>query len=262
MRARDFAYFDLTGPVGLAHRGGAFYRPNMGRENTIAAFRRAVDLGFRYIETDVRATADGAVVTFHDDRLERVTDGRGLLREQSYDQINQARTVGDDTIPLLDEVLEEFPDTRFNIDCKSDIVVDPLVEVIRRHAAIERVCIASFSGRRLARVRQELGPRLATATGTPGVAGLRMAPLTLSRVLRSRAPVLQIPCRHEIGGAMVTLITPRLVRRVHALGKQVFAWTIDDPEEIRRLLDLGVDGIVSDRIDVLREVFAERGLRV
>ncbi|MEI2777664.1 MAG: glycerophosphodiester phosphodiesterase [Tetrasphaera sp.] len=262
MRASDFPFFDLTGPVGLAHRGGAYFRPNMGRENTIAAFRKAVDMGYRYIETDVRATSDGELVTFHDDRLERVTDGRGLLREHTYEQIQRARTVADDTIPLLDDVLEEFPDTRFNIDCKSDLAIEPLVTVIRRHRAIPRVCIAAFSGKRLAAIRKELGPTLATATGAPGVAGLRLAPLTLSRLLRSAAPVLQIPVQHDVRGATITLVTPRLVRRAHALGKQVFAWTIDDPAEMGRLLDIGVDGIISDRIDVLRDVFAARNLPV
>lgn len=261
MRAADHPYFDTTGPVGLAHRGGAAYGPNVGRENTIAAFAAATDLGFRYLETDVHATSDGVLVAFHDDVLDRVTDAAGAIADLPYAVVAAARTSAGDGIPLLDEVLETFPDARINIDVKAVGAIEPLVESIRAHKAIDRVCVGSFSTARLAAVRKALGPRLATAMGPRGVAQLRFSPHLLSRVLHSPAPVLQIPTAHLIRGRRVRLVTPGLVRRVHGLGKHLHVWTIDDPAEMGRLLDLGVDGIVTDRPDTLREVFAERGLR-
>ncbi len=259
MRASDHPYFRSDRPVALAHRGGSFYGPNLGRENTIAAFANAVELGYGYLETDVQATRDGMLVVFHDDRLERVTDGRGVIAEQTYAEIRTARTVAGDVIPTLDEVLEEFPGTRFNIDCKTEAAVAPLVEVLRRHAAVDRVCVGSFSTKRLTAVRAALGPALATAAGTRGVAAMRFTPRIASRLVHSPAPVFQIPLTTDIAGRTVRTFTTGLLRRAHRLGKHVHVWTVDDRAEMERLLDLGVDGLVSDRIDVLRDVFTARG---
>ncbi|MBK6886103.1 MAG: glycerophosphodiester phosphodiesterase [Tetrasphaera sp.] len=259
MRAADHGYFRTDRPVGLAHRGGSFTSPNLGRENTIAAFRTAVRLGFGYIETDVQATADGVLLVFHDDRLERVTDGRGVIATQRYAEVARARTVAGDPIPTLDEVLEEFPQTRFNIDCKTPQAVAPLVDTLTRHRAVGRVCVGSFSAARLASLRSALGPQLATAAGPRGVAGLRFTPGVLSRLLHSSAPVLQIPLITQVGGRPVRIFTEGLLQRAHRLGKHVHVWTIDEPTEMERLLDLGVDGLVTDRIDLLADVFAGRG---
>jgi glycerophosphoryl diester phosphodiesterase len=138
--------------------------------------------------------------------------------------------------------------------------IGPLAETIRAHGAIDRVCVGSFSDQRLRAVRQVLGPRLATAAGPRGVATLRFAPRALSRWVRDRAPVLQIPTQHTVAGRRVELVTPTLVETVHRLGKHLHVWTIDDAAEMHRLLDLGVDGIVSDRIDTLADVLADRGI--
>ena len=262
MRAADHPYFDLTGPVGLAHRGGALYAPNAQRENTIAAFRHAIDLGFRYLETDVHATADGALVAFHDTHLDRVTDGSGAIAALRHTDLAQVRTPTGDGIPLLAEVLEEFPGAHVNIDVKAPGAIAPLVETVERMQVRDRVCVGSFSERRLRAVRKALGPRLATAAGMTGVASLRFTPWVVSRLLHSPAAVLQIPTHHVVRGRRVELVTPALVRRAHDIGKHVHVWTIDEPDEMHRLLDLGVDGIVTDRPDALREVFAERGLTV
>ncbi|CCI54326.1 glycerophosphodiester phosphodiesterase family protein [Nostocoides jenkinsii] len=259
MRAADHPYFDNDGPIALAHRGGSFYAPNIGRENTIAAFAEAVSLGYRYLETDVHATADGRLVAFHDDRLERVTDGRGAIASLPYAEVDRARTVGGDAIPLLDDVLDAFPETRFNIDCKAPGAVAPLLDAVARHNAYDRVCLASFSAKRLTQLRAGGGTRLATSAGPRGVVALRFTPHLVSRLLHSGAPVLQIPVTHELRGRALRTFTEGLLGRAHALGKQVHIWTIDDPAEMHRLLDLGVDGLVTDRIDVLADVLAERG---
>lgn len=259
MRADDFAYLDAPTPIGLAHRGGAAYEPNVGLENSLAAFGRAVDLGYRYLETDVHASADGELVAFHDARLDRVTDGQGALADLPYADIARARIGGAEPVPRLAELLEAFPHVRFNIDVKADGAVDPLVRVLRAHDAVDRVCVGSFSGSRLHAVRRALGPRLATAAGQVGTGHLRFAPGLTLRWLATPAPVLQIPESHVVAGRRVRLVTPGFVERVHRLGKHLHVWTVDDRADMERLLDWGVDGIVSDRIDTLAEVLADRG---
>lgn len=259
MRASDFPYLDAPTPIALAHRGGAAYGPNVGRENTLAAFRRAVDLGYRYLETDVHATRDGVLLAFHDDHLDRVTDGTGAIAERTYADVRSVRVAGSEPVPRLDDLLEELPEARFNIDVKSPGGVAPLVEAVRRHAALDRVCVGSFSERRLRAVRAGLGPRLATAAGQVGTGLFRFSPRLLLRWLQTPAPVFQVPETHVVAGRTVRVVTPQLVRRAHAFGKQVHVWTVDARADIERLLDWGVDGIVTDRIDTLAEVLAERG---
>ncbi len=263
MRAADFPYLAGPTPLALAHRGGAGYGPNVGFENTLSAFRVAVDMGYRYLETDVHATSDGHVVAFHDTVLDRVSDVRGAVADLSLDSVRGARIGGSEGVPLLAELFEEFPDTCVNIDVKADLALRPTVREILRHGATERVCIGSFSERRVRAARAALGPTVATAAGQVGTAVLRFTPGVLSRLLHTPAPVLQIPAQHRVGGHTVTLVTPGLLRRAHALGKHVHvwfhAWSQEDAAEMHRLLDLGVDGIVTDHIDVLRDVLAERG---
>ena len=260
VRAADFAYFDAPTPIGLAHRGGAKLAANLHLENTMAAFREAVRLGYRYLETDVHATRDGVLLAFHDSRLERVTSGAGRIADLPYAVVRGARIHGREEIPLLSDLLEELPDARVNIDVKAAGAVQPLADLIESHNAIDRVCVGSFSDRRLRAVRRLLGPRLATSTGPAEVAALRLAPRRVSGWLRSPSAALQIPTHHVIGGRRIELVTPALVARAHSRGKHVHVWTIDDATEMHRLFDLGVDGIVSDRIDTLAEVLGERGV--
>jgi len=260
VRAADFAYFDAPTPIGLAHRGGAKVAANLHLENTMAAFRHAVDLGYRYLETDVHATRDGRVVAFHDHVLDRVTDQQGRIADLPWAAVRDARVGGSEAIPLLSDLLEELPDARLNIDVKAAGAIEPLAAVVRAHDAVDRVCIGSFSRTRLRAVRSLLGPAVATAAGPSEVGVLRFAPRLVADWLRSPAAVLQVPTGHVVGGRRLDLVTPALVDRVHAMGKHVHVWTIDDAAEMHRLLDLGVDGIVSDRIDTLADVLAERGV--
>lgn len=263
MRARDFAYFDGALPTGLAHRGGAKYPPNVGVENTVAAFRRAVDLGYRYLETDVHATVDGVVVAFHDPALDRVTDATGAIKTLPYAVVAQARIGGSEPIPTLAQLLEEFPDTRFNIDIKDDPALEPTLALITSMGAIDRVCVGSFSERRLRLARRAVGPRLATSAGTWGVSSLRLSPALLSRVLHTPAPALQIPVSHRVAGRHLDIVTASLVTVAHRLGKHVHvwfqSWDHEDADQMHRLLDLGVDAIVTDHIDVLKAVLESRG---
>ena len=244
-------YLDVDGPIAFAHRGGAEEFP----ENTLRAFRHAVDLGYTHVETDVHATADGVAVAFHDDSLDRVTDGRGVVNDLDWSQVRQARVAGTDPIMLLDELLEALPDTRINIDPKSDAAVGPLVEVLRRTDAIERVCVCSFSDRRTRQVRDQIGAALCVGAGPRGIARLLAASARLGTPASFDFHAAQVPVRSK----GLTLVRAAMVAAAHRHGVAVHVWTIDEPAEMHRLLDMGVDGIMTDRPSVLRQVMIERG---
>jgi glycerophosphoryl diester phosphodiesterase len=257
MRAAEYEYFSPPF-LALAHRGGARYEPNLHRENSRHAFEQAAALGYRYFETDVHATADGVLLAFHDDKLDRVTDRRGLLAQLPYAAVAEARIHGIDPVPRLDELLTAFPHARFNIDAKSPAAVDLLADTIAEHGAGDRVCLSSFGVQRLHRLRRRTGRSVASSASAAGVAANRFLPW-LTRVLNTPAPALQIPISHLFGTREVTMLTPRLIRTVHRAGKQVHVWTVDDADTIARLLDLGVDGIFTDRIDTLKDVLTAQG---
>jgi glycerophosphoryl diester phosphodiesterase len=246
-------FLEHDGPLAIAHRGGALD----GRENSMAAFARAVELGYRYLETDVHVTADDVLVVFHDDRLDRVTDRPGEIGSLTWREVRAARIGGTDPIPLFADVLASWPDVRVNIDPKSDRAVGPLVRTIRAAGALDRVCIGSFSDDRLRRARAALGPRLCTSMGPGEVLRLRLAAWGL--LPRSAVPggpaCVQIPVRRRV----VPLAEQRLLSCAHELGLPVHVWTVNDPGQMHDLLDLGVDGIVSDDIVALRAVLRDRG---
>ncbi|MBD0692420.1 glycerophosphodiester phosphodiesterase [Streptomyces sp. CBMA123] len=248
-------FLDHPGPLAFAHRGGELGHP----ENSLAAFEAAVALGYRYLETDVHATADGVLVAFHDSRLDRVTDRAGAVAELPWAEVRRARIGGSEPVPLLEDLLGAFPGARFNVDVKAAPAVGPLVETIRRTNAWDRVCVGGFSDSRLAAVRAAAGPRLATSLGPREVARLRLrslaGPLLPKRGARFAGICAQVPERHR----GIPVVDRAFVRAAHRLGLQVHVWTVDDPTRIRALLDLGVDGIMADRIDVLRDVLGERG---
>lgn len=258
MRARDYPYFD-TRFAAFAHRGGATYGPNAGHENTVAAFRTAVDMGYRYLETDVHATRDGVLLAFHDERLDRVTDGLGLIGDLTAADVARVRVGGTEPVPELDQLFEEFPQARFNIDIKSAAAIEPLVRCIEWHRAHDRVCVGSFGVDRIRAFRRLMGRRVATTVSAAGTAYNAYAPV-LPRLFNSPGVALQLPTTHEVGGRSVRTLTPRLLRNAHATGKVVHVWTIDDASTMEELVDQGVDGIFTDRIDVLKDVLSRRGL--
>ncbi|MCW2810012.1 MAG: putative glycerophosphoryl diester phosphodiesterase [Friedmanniella sp.] len=258
MQAADFGFFDSPF-LAFAHRGGAQYGPNLHRENSRHAFQTAVDLGYRYLETDVHATADGVLLAFHDDRLDRVTDRTGRIADLPYAAVAEARIHGVDPIPTLAELFEAFPAARFNIDAKAAGAVDLLADTIAEHGAQDRVCVSSFGVARLHRLRRRLGRTVPSSASAVGVAVNRFAPW-LTWALNTPAVALQLPVEQVLLGRMTRLVTADLVATVHRRGKQVHVWTIDEADEIERLLDLGVDGIFTDRVDTLKAVLLSRGL--
>ncbi|OYO22668.1 glycerophosphodiester phosphodiesterase [Enemella dayhoffiae] len=256
-RAADYPYFDAPF-IPLAHRGGTLLEANLGRENTAYAFEQAVRLGYRWLETDVHVTADGILIAFHDEQLDRVSDATGLIAELPWTELEQVR-IGGEPIPTLDELFERFPEVRFNIDLKAPGAVLPLARTIAAHRAHDRVCVGSFSTERLARFRRQVGRSVATSVNPAGVAWSAFAPL-LPRWTHDPGVAFQVPTTWPIAGREVTIVTPGLIARAHAAGQQVHVWTIDDPAEMHRLIDLGVDGLVTDRPDLLKRVCLERGL--
>ncbi|MBB6348289.1 glycerophosphodiester phosphodiesterase family protein [Nonomuraea muscovyensis] len=257
MYARRFAFLDHPGPLAFAHRGGAAE----GAENSAEAFERAVRLGYTYLETDAHATADGVLLAFHDHTLDRVTDRRGRISELPYRAVRQARIGGVHEIPLLEDLLGSWPETRFNIDVKQAAAIAPLAEAIRRTGSHDRICLTSFSDERLALARAAMGKEVCSALGPRGVAALRAAATTsgygrlLTRLSRAGVPCAQVP----VGFRGLRVTTGRLVRTAHAIGMQVHVWTINDPDRMEQLLDLGVDGIMTDNVTGLREVLDRRG---
>jgi glycerophosphoryl diester phosphodiesterase len=256
MHRTGYAFLDPEGPVlAFAHRGGARHPDLTGLENTTAAFAHAVSLGYRYLETDVHLTADGVLVAFHDTVLDRVTDGEGRIEDLAWSDLASVRIAGREPVPTLPGLVDAFPDARFNIDLKAAGAVAPLATYVTEHRLTDRVLIGSFSRRRLRRFRT-LVPGAATSASPVEVAAYVLLPARLARLLTRRVAALQIP--HRAGG--LTIASPRLVRRAHAAGLPVHVWTIDDPDEMRLLLDRGVDGLMTDRTDILRDVLRERGL--
>nr|WP_308121766.1 glycerophosphodiester phosphodiesterase [Actinotalea ferrariae] len=255
MTSRATAYLDHPGPIPFAHRG---FSP-AGLENSMAAFAAAVDLGFRYVETDVHATADGVLVAFHDATLDRVTDGSGRVAELPWATVRRARIGGVEPVPLLEDLLGAWPDLHVNVDVKADAAVGPVVDVLERTRAHDRVCVASFSDARRRAVLRGLSRPVTTSAGNASAAAFRGAAAVRSRRAARRAlhdvDCLQLPERHR----GIPVVTSASVAAAHAHGVPVHVWTVNDPADMRRLLDLGVDGLVTDRADLLRDVLVERG---
>jgi glycerophosphoryl diester phosphodiesterase len=250
-----FAFLDHAGPIAFAHRGGASEAP----ENTWEAFRHAVDMGYLYIETDVHASSDGVVVTIHDPDVSRTSERSGLVREMAWSDLAAVRLSGSaDPVPRLDDALAAWPDVRWNIDAKHDSVVGPLIETIHRAGALDRVCITSFNDRRLARIRRAMGPKLCTGLGPAATAILRLVSVVpTAHSLTSRLAgfgAVQVPLRQ----GRIPVVDRRLVEAAHRLELEVHVWTIDDPATMGELLDMGVDGIMTDRPSTLREVLLQR----
>lgn len=277
-----------TAPLAVAHRGGA----GLAAENTLDAFGLSYALGVRYLETDVRVTADGACVAFHDAALRRVTGRRGMVRGATR------RELAGFGVPTLDEVLVAFPDACFTVDVKEGAAVAPLARTLRATSAAHRVCVAGAWDGWLAGVRAEVGPALTTAlgwralstlvAGLPGATfggeagasrhdmitcgfrtsdgarsagdqGSRAAPPPGSGAGAGAARTAAAGRFAHVPSRVVQVFGARLVARAHALGVRIIVWTVNDPAQMHRLLDLGMDGIITDRPDLLREVLVARG---
>ncbi len=248
----------LPDPIIFAHRGGTEFGP----ENSWLSLQSLEDLGVTHLETDVQLTADGQVVLCHDDTLERMFGTEGKVSDYTYEELREFQNEAGEAPALLSDVLVAFPDLYLNIDAKTNEVAQPLVKVLIEHGALDRVLVASFSERRLEKLRQEYGPELSTSLGVKAVVNLLMAAETVSSAKTWRVPgpsqgarAVQVPVKTK----GIRVITPRFVATAHAAGLAVHAWTVNDPEEMRNLVEMGVDGIVTDVPSVAVEVFKEMG---
>ena len=264
MIASHRPYLTSDGPLAFAHRGGSLEHP----ENTMASFTAAVELGYLHLETDTQLTRDGVLLAFHDETLDRVTDLHGQVSDHTLAEIRRAdaghsfsvdggrthpfRGTGV-TVPTLEEVLLAFPSTRFNIDAKQERVVAPLAALIDRLGAADRICIGSFRDTRLRRFRRLSQGRVCTSMGRSSIIAARLTSLA-GRMPAFGADCVQVPTA-QWG---VRIVDRAFVRAAHRGGLQVHVWTIDDRPTMERLLDLGVDGIMSDRPTLLREVLQGR----
>src|SRR5215467_14545407 len=264
------AFLDAPGPLAFAHRGGAAHAP----ENSWRAFEHAVGLGYRYLETDLQATADGVLVAFHDKTLTRVCGQQGRVCRLSHAQLSGARIGGTEPIPRLEDLLAAWPDVRFNLDVKDVPAIAPLPEVLRRTNAWDRVCVVSFSASRLRATRRALGRPVCMAASPLGTAMVRLGG---PRGRRDRGgpgqqgprqparPRQQWPLTDWLSRAGVrcvqvpaSMATGSFIGRAQALGLQVHAWTINDRPTMERLLDLGIDGVMTDETVALRDVLVAR----
>lgn len=246
------AYPSQVGPLAIAHRGGAGLAP----ENTLAAFGRSTALGIRYLETDVRITSDGQLACFHDETLDRVTSARGPVRHHTMAQLRRIG-VGGEPIVTLSEALEAFPHSRFTVDLKEASAIEPMARVLARRSEGERVCVAGAWDGWLRRLR-ELAPHAHTALGWRSLTTLiscARAGVSAPRWVRT-AEFAHVP----VSLGRVPVFVDRLVDKAHAHGIRVIVWTVDEPVLMDRLLDAGVDGIITDRPDLLREIYIRRGI--
>ncbi len=203
----------------------------------------------------MHATADGRLVAFHDATLDRVTDSRGRIARLPWSEVSRARVAGSEPLPLFEDLLEEFPDARWNVDVKAEAALGPLLGLVRRADAWDRVCVGSFSEARVARAHRLAGERLATSYGVRGVLGLRLRSYGVPAAVRAGAVCVQVP--ESSNG--VRVVDRAFVRTAHSRGLQVHVWTVNEPERMAALLDLGVDGIMTDHIETLRTVLSDRG---
>ena len=248
-----YAFLDSPTPVAMAHRGGAIEHV----ENTMPAFEACLALGYRYLETDVRVTSDGVLIAFHDPTLDRVTDRSGRVEQLPWREVRSALIGGREPVVGLEELLGSWPEVRFNLDVKAAGVLAPLVRTVRRLQAEDRICLGSFSDARLAAARRLFGPRVCTSLGPRGVAALRLSSYSprAAGLVRVQAGCAQVPL--QLGGR--PLVDERFIATAHARGLQVHVWTVDDPAAAEELLDLGVDGVMTDRPAMLRDVLRARG---
>lgn len=257
------AFFAGPRPLAFAHRGGSKLWP----ENTLVAFQGAIDLGFRYIETDVHLSRDGVVVVHHDARLDRTTNATGLVRDRTFAELQRidagyhfttdGRTFpyrGQGvTIPSFEQALELHPDVRFNVELKQKHpdMAAAFLEIIERRKLHDRVLVAAADdavGRAFDAVSSG---RVARSPGTRGVLAFWLfARAGLTRLLPLSYDALQVPVQH----AGLTVVDRRFIDAAHSQDLQVHVWTVDDEAEMRRLIALGVDGLMTDRPDTLAAV--------
>ncbi len=244
-------FFDHDGPIPLAHRGGGAEEV----ENSAAAFANAAALGYRHLDIDLQATADGVLVAHHDDSLERLTGVDAAVGDLTWDDVGELRLANGEPLARFDELLDAHPGVFWNIELKDDGSIGPTVELVRQRRLDRRVCLNTFDDRRMRRIRRAaVGLEPAFSTPIAATLWLKVASLLPFLPFRTSADATQAPVEDR----RVKVLDERFVRRAKKAGLVVVVWTIDEPDEIERLLDIGVDGILTDAPQTLRTVLDGR----
>jgi len=250
-------YFDLPLPRVLAHRGLAVGVP----DNTLLAFLRALAHGANYLEIDVHATRDGVAVVAHDIDLVRLANRPERISELTFSELKRIRLAENQRVSSLAEVLDAFPDARLNIDIKAAEAVNPTVVAITAARAHHRVLITSFSERRRKAALAQL-PGVATSASSSRFTLALVASILHLKPVAARAlrgiHAVQVPVRYN----GITIVTPRLVKLLHELGIEIHIWTVNDRHTMEQLLDLGIDGLVTDRADIALGLLMEKYPRI
>lgn len=254
MATTTHPFFDHPGPLPLAHQGGGAEEV----ENSARAFAHAAALGYRYLDVDLQATADEVLVAHHDETLERLTGLPGAMEDYTWRELADARLPNGEPLVRFEELLEAHPYARWNIEIKNEAASGPTVDLVRARGLADRVCLGAISDLRMFRIRRSAS----------GIRPAYAAPLgaTLWLKLTSRVPLPFVgPADATLAPVRdrgVPILDQRFVDRAHRAGVLVIAWTIDKPDEMHRLIDVGVDGILTDAPTVLRSVLTDRGVWV
>ena len=227
---------------GFVHRGDT----SIFLENTIEAFQSAVSLGYQYLETDLRETSDGKIITFHDPNLKRITGANITISETKFSDIRMRRLPSRETIPTIDELLEEFPDSFINMDLKVNQIEEKVLKKINSHNALERVCLGSFNSKVIKKINS-LEPKILTSMGISQVIMYKFFQK------KNISKLIQIPTRWN----GIKVITKKFIDRLHNDGLKVHVWTINKETEMQSLIDLGVDGIMTDNASGLIKVMKQ-----
>ena len=236
----------------FAHRGGA----NDFVENTLEAFEQSINLGFKYIEIDVRATKDNKLVIFHDPDLKRMLNLEIDISSINYDELSNYKINGVHKIPTFLETVSSWPNINFNIDPKSDKSAELLIGELKSVGNLDRFCVGSFDSTKLNKIRNAFDNKLCTSMGTNEVINFYF--LRFFGINSINTPCLQLPY-YKNG---FKIITAKLIRDAHKFNKKVHAWTIDDPKEISELLDMGIDGIMTDSPELLKNEMAKKRISI
>ena len=242
-------YLNYNGLAVMAHRGGSLEAP----ENTIESFKYAIEIGSDIIETDIQLSSDGVPYIFHDDDLKRIPGIEKDFNDLLASEIDELKIFGDFKIPTLEETLKQFPDTKFQIDFKTDEVVDPAIEIINKFPHIKKnICVASFSSQRLQKIKSKLSD-VTYSMGPHEVLKLLLKSFGIYRG-EVGGDCLQIPI-YRYG---IKIVTKRFVDFCKRENIKISVWTINSTEEMDYLIDLDVDGIITDKPKALINLLASR----
>ncbi len=230
-------YLDYSGMAVLAHRGGSLE----SFENTIESFAYSQSIGCKFIETDVQVSVDGIPYIFHDESIKRLLGSDIIFSSLSSSEIDELKLFDNHHIPTLESVLNLFPDLYFQIDLKTDLVAKPALKVIKKNNAMHRVCIASFNSDRLKQVNSDY-PEICLSMGPMEVIKLLLSSFGLYKKEIS-GDCLQVPM-YWYG---IKVVTKRFINFIHSKNLKIMVWTINDAKTFEKLIDLNVDGIITDK---------------